>query len=94
MDVERFLDDLDTLKLADLRRVRARADELIAHIEATQDPDYGRVEPTYRQEYVRCGKERCKKCADGPGHGPYWYAYWSKGGRTHKQYIGKTRPDG
>jgi len=27
----------------------------------------------YRQQYVRCGKATCKKCAPGgPGHGPYW----------------------
>lgn len=26
---------------------------------------------TYRRELVRCGKERCKKCAEGPAHGPY-----------------------
>jgi len=44
---------------------------------------------TYRQEYVRCGKESCKRCP----HGPYWYAYWTSGGKLHKKYIGKIRPD-
>jgi DNA-binding SARP family transcriptional activator len=47
---------------------------------------------TYRQQYTRCGKERCRKCRDGPGHGPYWYAYWSENGRTISKYIGIHPP--
>ncbi|GHO50280.1 DUF6788 family protein [Ktedonospora formicarum] len=47
---------------------------------------------TYRQQYTRCGKERCRKCRDGVGHGPYWYAYWSEKGRTVSRYIGVTLP--
>jgi len=46
---------------------------------------------TYRLERVRCGKESCK-CAEGTLHGPYWYAYWSEGGKTRSQYIGKRLP--
>ena len=38
-------------------------------------------------------KERCK-CAEGKLHGPYWYAYWSEGGKTRSQYIGKRLPKG
>lgn len=40
---------------------------------------------TYRQERVSCGKN-CKGCP----HGPYWYGYWSEGGKTHSKYIGKN----
>ncbi len=47
---------------------------------------------TYRQQYTRCGKERCRKCRDGQGHGPYWYAYWSEHGRTVSKYIGVSLP--
>src|SRR5947207_1839517 len=43
---------------------------------------------TYRQQFTRCGKERCRKCREGDGHGPYWYAYWSENGRTISKYIG------
>lgn len=46
---------------------------------------------TYRSEMVRCGKKSCK-CAEGKLHGPYWYAYWSEGGKTKSQYIGKQLP--
>jgi hypothetical protein len=46
---------------------------------------------TYRLEGVRCGKESCK-CAGGDLHGPYWYAYWSEGGRTKSTYVGKKLP--
>jgi hypothetical protein len=47
---------------------------------------------TYRQEYVRCGKAACSRCHTGPGHGPYWYAYWREGGQLRKRYLGKTPP--
>ncbi|HET7641265.1 MAG TPA: DUF6788 family protein, partial [Ktedonobacteraceae bacterium] len=47
---------------------------------------------TYRQQYTRCGKERCRKCKDGAGHGPYWYAYWSENGRTISKYVGIRLP--
>jgi hypothetical protein len=46
---------------------------------------------TYRLERVRCGSKKCR-CASGELHGPYWYAYWSEGGRTRSQYIGKKLP--
>ena len=46
----------------------------------------------YRQEFYKCNKERCKKCRDGPGHGPYWSRYWWEDGRTRKEYIGKNPP--
>src|SRR6266700_734088 len=48
---------------------------------------------TYRQQYTRCGKQRCRKCKEGEGHGPYWYAYWSEKGRTVSKYIGAHLPD-
>lgn len=47
---------------------------------------------TYRQQYTRCGKERCQKCKESNGHGPYWYAYWSENGRTISKYIGLQLP--
>ena len=43
---------------------------------------------TYRQQTVRCGKERCGRCP----HGPYWYAYWREEGKLRSRYIGKERP--
>ncbi len=48
---------------------------------------------TYRQQYTRCGKQRCRKCREGEGHGPYWYAYWSEKGRTVSKYIGSHLPE-
>ena len=48
---------------------------------------------TYRQQFTRCGKQRCRKCKEGPGHGPYWYAYWSVSGRTVSKYIGIRLPE-
>ncbi len=50
----------------------------------------------YRQQYVRCGKPGCRRCAPiGPGHGPYWYGfYWDYSQRTRSFYVGKTLPAG
>lgn len=45
---------------------------------------------TYQLERVRCGKANCK-CTKGSLHGPYWYGYWSEGGKTKSMYIGKNR---
>jgi DNA-binding SARP family transcriptional activator/tetratricopeptide (TPR) repeat protein len=49
---------------------------------------------TYRQQYSFCSKAGCRKCREGVGHGPYWYAYQTVQGRTVRTYIGKTLPDG
>lgn len=43
----------------------------------------------YQLERVRCGKETCRVCRRGYGHGPYWYAYWRAKKRTASIYIGK-----
>ena len=46
---------------------------------------------TYRLEWVRCGKEKCK-CARGELHGPYWYSYTRVKGKVKSQYVGKQLP--
>lgn len=47
---------------------------------------------TYHQQVSYCGKPRCRRCRDGVGHGPYWYAYKVVNGRTVRTYIGKELP--
>lgn len=48
---------------------------------------------TYRQQVSFCGKPRCRKCREGIGHGPYWFAYRiTPEGRTVRTYIGKHLP--
>ncbi len=47
----------------------------------------------YQLETVRCGKQRCRRCAAGEGHGPYWYAYRRQGTRTARAYRGRVVPD-
>jgi hypothetical protein len=39
---------------------------------------------TYEKRIVFCGKPTCSK-----PHGPYWYAYWTAGGRVRTVYVGK-----
>ena len=50
----------------------------------------------YRQQYIRCAKAGCRRCPPaGPGHGPYWYAfYWDYRQRTRSLYVGKSLPRG
>ncbi len=50
----------------------------------------------YRQQYVRCGRQRCKRCPPhGPGHGPYWYGFYGHyQQRTKSFYVGKQLPRG
>lgn len=50
----------------------------------------------YRQQFVRCGKERCRKCVPGGlGHGPYWFGYyWDYRQHTKSFYVGKQLPAG
>ncbi len=47
---------------------------------------------TYHQQVSYCGKPRCRKCREGTGHGPYWYAYQTVDGRTTRTYVGKHLP--
>jgi len=48
---------------------------------------------TYTRELVNCGKKACKRCAFGPSHGPYWFAYDHRRIFTKKIYVGKKLPD-
>ncbi|MDX1658066.1 MAG: hypothetical protein R3343_04530 [Nitriliruptorales bacterium] len=76
----------------DLRRLLILVRGLLLHEDGQPDGAVDEVTPdlkvTYRQEAVRCGKESCGSCP----HGPYWYAYWKRDGRTRKQYIGRQLP--
>lgn len=47
---------------------------------------------TYHQQVSYCGKPRCRRCREGIGHGPYWYAYQTIDGRTVRTYVGKEPP--
>jgi hypothetical protein len=47
---------------------------------------------TYQLQFRKCGKPSCGTCKRGPGHGPYWYAYWREGNKLRSGDIGKARP--
>jgi hypothetical protein len=69
---------LNRIKRLDRRALR----ELRSHIDGLIGPAV-----VYQQKSSRCGCEKCK--SDGPGHGLYWYAYFTYGGKTRCVYIGK-----
>lgn len=77
----------------DLRRLLILVRGLLIHADGLPEgpvDDAGalRLQVSYRQEHVRCGKPTCRSCP----HGPYWYAYWKEDGRTRSRYIGRHLP--
>ena len=48
---------------------------------------------SYVLHKVKCGKPSCH-CAKPGGelHGPYWYLYSKKDGKSRSKYIGKNKP--
>jgi hypothetical protein len=66
-----------------LRKTGPGKNRHVAHVAPMHD-QLGGSSVTYQLEHVKCGKPKCSKW-----HGPYWYAYWSAGGRTRSLYIGK-----
>lgn len=77
LDAVRDLDDHELRRLLILAR---------AHLERSGalTPD-DNVSVSLRRQAVRCGKSACTRCP----HGPYWYAYWTEGGRRRSRYIGR-----
>lgn len=75
----------------DLRRLLILIRGLLIHVdgEPTGEVDGDELaRVSYRQEFVRCGKDACSTCP----HGPYWYAYWKEDGRTRSCYVGRHLP--
>jgi hypothetical protein len=95
---EAILTTLDTLTGAQLLRIQREIERIMTDRDVQRDaalPDD--AVPTasgyLRQEYAKCGKERCKKCSEGQGHGPYWFRYvYKKGGGHRREYVGKEKP--
>jgi hypothetical protein len=90
--------DLAEMTTDDLRSLRDRVETILAErelqekeIPSTREIVETRPAPrgTLRREKVRCGKKGCKKCKEGPAHGPYWYLYYYRNGRLTSKYIGK-----
>lgn len=46
---------------------------------------------TYQEQFRKCNKAACNACKQGPGHGPYWYAYWRENDMLHSRYVGKQK---
>jgi len=67
----------------DLRRLLILAKARLEAKGASFDAAAPRVRLQAR--LVRCGKPNCTHCP----HGPYWYAYWTEGGRRRSRYVGK-----
>lgn len=59
--------------------------------DAGADPeDSGPLPGTVCEQFIQCGKPRCR-CRKGEPHGPYFYRIWrGAGGRVHKVYVKKA----
>ncbi len=93
---------LTTANTEELEDLRNRIEGELARRELAErepPPDRTVVEErpasvgTLRLEMANCGKDRCKKCREGEGHGPYWYHYFRRNGKLTSRYIGKMLPD-
>ena len=95
------------MNVRELRQLRDAVDEALATRSAAKTSVKGKAAPasggggerrsdegTLRREKVSCGKKACKKCADGPSHGPYWYLYYYRNGKLASKYLGKNLPNG
>lgn len=94
---EAILTTVDTLTDAQLIRIQREIDRIRSdrkeQTSAMPDGAVPVVGGYLRQEYAKCGKERCKKCTEGQGHGPYWYRYtYKRGGGHRREYVGKEKP--
>lgn len=92
-----------------LREQRAGIDRAIEQLEAQLEAqeraekkgaEVLEVEPargggSYVLQKVKCGKTSCR-CARPGGelHGPYWYLFTKKDGKTRSKYVGKNRAAG
>ena len=63
---------------------KALANKKLPAVENKYTNEHGHA-VTYQLRPTLCGKPGC-----GRHHGPYWYAYWSQGGRLRTVYIGKA----
>jgi hypothetical protein len=52
-----------------------------------------RGQGSYVLQKIKCGDPSCH-CMKKPGdsHGPYWYLFTKKNGKTRSKYIGKNLP--
>ena len=76
LEAVREMDEHDLRRLLILARAR---------LEARGGSFDGTPDVRLLRRMVRCGKDNCTRCP----HGPYWYAYWSEGGRRRSRYVGK-----
>ncbi|MDM7938880.1 MAG: hypothetical protein QUS07_00870, partial [Methanothrix sp.] len=49
-------------------------------------------EGSYVLQKVKCGDPSCHCMKKGTLHGPYWYLFSKKNGKTRSKYIGKNLP--
>jgi len=77
LEAVREMDEHDLRRLLILAKARLEA----------KGADFDAAAPrvSLRAQSVRCGKPNCTRCP----HGPYWYAYWTEGGRRRSRYVGK-----
>jgi hypothetical protein len=76
--------ELENLLLAE----EVRSENTVAEVR----PAKGRG-GSYVLQYIKCGKPTCRCAKGGKLHGPYWYFYTKKGGKTTCKYIGKNLPN-
>jgi hypothetical protein len=72
-----ILNHLKSLNISELRELKQYIDSLLPPA------------VVYQHKPAKCGCNKCKE--GGPGHGQYWYAYFTYHNKTHCIYVGKER---
>jgi len=75
--LDKIIEDTNKLRVHELR-------QLYNHIGDLLPPAV-----VYKHKPAKCGCKRCKE--GGPGHGLYWYGYFTYEGKTRCIYVGKEK---
>jgi hypothetical protein len=78
-------------ELEELEEIKSRIDQFEKPLnESLQRYEEVPKNAKTREEFIKCGKEKCNDCP----HGPYYYAYWkdTTTKKLKKKYIGRFDP--
>lgn len=73
----------------ELERLREFVRELEKKLEKLQKQKRALSKKGFTVRYIKCGKESCRICSSGQGHGPYVYKTVREEGKVKSIYLGK-----
>jgi len=71
----------------ELERLREFVRELEKKLEKLQKQKRALSKKGFTVRYIKCGKESCRICSSGQGHGPYVYKTVREEGKVKSIYL-------